>query len=356
VTRFGIEEEFILLDRASLAAVPLGMAASDSTRAFGLPGKVTTEFLTCQVEYATSPLQTLAEARAELDRYHRALAQFAADHGAVAAGTGTPFGLGEGTTVSPSTRYDHIAQWLGEITVSHQSNGLHVHVEVTDEEDRVRASNRMRAWLPVLLSLTGNAPFWHERDTGYQSWRSVLLRRFPTMGCPPVFADATHYHETTQRLIRLGSIPDMASVAWSVRLSDRYPTVELRVFDAQLTTDDSLFAGALTRALLASAPDVPHLETDAIDAALWTAGREGIDANLLDPFTGEVVAAADIRQILMRTVRDALQDAGDLAFVEDHLGRLLADGTGAQRQLRAHAAGGVEGLRALFTADEVIPV
>lgn len=356
MTRFGIEEEFILLDRASLAAIPIGMAASDSARAFGLVGNVTTEFLTCQVEYATSPVDTLVDARTELDGFHRVLSGFAADHGAVAAGTGTPFGAGEATTVSPSVRYAHIAEWLGEITENHQASGLHVHVEITDDEERIRALNRMRPWLPVLLSLTGNAPFWHGRETGYQSWRTVLLRRFPTMGCPPVFADATHYRESAEQLIQLGAIPDMASVAWSVRLSDRFPTVELRVFDAQLTTDDSLFAAALTRALVVAAPDAPHLDTDAIDAALWTAARHGIDANLLDPFTGEVTAAPAIRQTLMRTVMSALQDAGDLAFVEDHLGRLVADGTGSQRQLRAHAAGGVEGLRALFTADEVITV
>ncbi|GAB3596793.1 carboxylate-amine ligase [Microbacterium tumbae] len=331
------------------------MAASDAMRAEQLPGTVTTEFLTCQVEHATSPVGSADEARAELDGFRSALGRFAAEHGAIAAGTGTPFGTGEATTVSPSARYARIAEWLGDISGGHQVNGLHVHTEIADEEERIRALNRLRPWLPVLLALSGNAPFWHGRETGYQSWRSVLLRRLPTMGCPPVFADATHYRESVDRLVRLGAAPDIASLAWAARASDRYPTVEVRVFDAQLTTDDTLLVATLTRALLVSAPAPAPIDTDAIDAALWMAAREGLEADLLNPRTGGVEPATGILPLLMETVSDALQDAGDQAFVEDRLRRVRTDGTGAQRQLRAHAAGGTEGLRALFGADEVIP-
>lgn len=356
MTRFGIEEEFVLLDRASLAAVPLGVAASDAMRAMDRPGAVSTEFLTCQVEHATSPTDSLAGARAELVGFRDPLSRFAAEHGAIAAGTGTPFGTGESATVSPSARYARIAEWLGDITGGHQVNGLHVHAEVLDEEERIRALNRLRPWLPVLLAVSGNAPFWHTRDTGYHSWRSVLLRRLPTMGCPPAFADATHYREVADRLIRLQAAPDVASLSWSARVSDRFPTVEVRVCDAQLTPDDTLFVTALIRALVVSAPDGPDLGTDAIDAALWMAARDGLDAMLIDPLTGEATPGAEVRRALMDTVTGALQDAGDLAFVDGHLQRVLADGTGSQRQLRAYATGGVEGLQALFTADEVIPL
>ncbi|MGW8482726.1 carboxylate-amine ligase [Microbacterium sp. NPDC055903] len=354
MTRFGIEEEFVLLDRASLAAVPLGVAASDDARADAPAGTVTTEFLTCQVEHATTPVLALEDARDELTAFRRSVTRFATEHGAVAAGTGTPFGAGEATTVSPSVRYARIADWLGDITGGHQVNGLHVHVEITDEEERIRALNRIRGWLPVLLALTGNSPFWHGRDTGYRSWRSILLRRLPTMGCPPVFSGMSHYQDVRDRLIRLGAAPDAASLGWSVRASETYPTVEVRVFDAQLTVEDAVFAAALTRGVLLSDPDVVPLDSDAVDVSLWMAAREGMAANLIDPQTGSVSTAADLATRLVETVSGVLQECGDLAFVEDALSRTLADGTGAERQLRALAAGGVEALRALFTADEVV--
>lgn len=348
--RFGIEEEFILLDRTSLGPVPLGLIARDAIRADRPAGTASAEFLTCQVEYATSPVADREAARAELNTARRALSRFATAHGAIAAGTGTPFGSGEAATISPTPRYQGIGRWLGEIVESHHSSGLHVHTEVVDDEARIRASNSLRAWLPVLLALTGNSPFWGQRDTGYRSWRSILLRRLPTMGAPPVFHDMSDYRQRVAQLIRMRAAPDAASVAWSVRLSDRFPTVEVRVFDAQLDVDDTLFLAVLTRALVTTAPVADtHIDSDVIDASLWMAAREGWNAALVHPLSGEISFALDLFDLLLRVTAPALQQTGDLAFVEDHFARLRLIGTGAERQLAAVATAGAEGLRALYS-------
>ena len=313
----------------------------------GVPGTFSSEFLTCQLEYATSPLNTLDEARTQLMLARAAAAEIAAGEDSILGPVGTPFGTGDGH-VSPSARYREIARWLADIAGGHHVCGCHVHVEIEGDEARVRALNRLRPWLPVLLALGGNAPFWHARITGFRSWRTVLMRRLPTMGCPPLFRDHEHYRRHLDQLIRLRASPDAASLAWAARLSDHYPTVETRVFDTQLDPEDTLLLVALTRAILTTEDlTVLPLDADLVDGALWMAAREGMNAALIDPVTGEVSSARMLLQDLLLLVGPQLEQAGDVAFVHDRIAFMRAEGTGAERQLAALRAGGVPGLAAL---------
>lgn len=353
MARFGIEEEFQLLDEDTLVPVPLGSAARAVLP--GGAGEVKKEFLTSQVEFSTSPVGTLAAAREELTAFRRELASFARDHGAVAIGSGTPFGVGPEASVVASERYDTVADWLGHIVDSHHVDALHLHVEVPDEEDRVRALNAVRPWMPTLLAVSGNSPFADGHDTGHDSWRTVIMRRLPLSGCPPQFRDMHHYRTEVDRLIAQHVIPDVGSVCWAARLSAQYPTVELRLFDAQLSTDDALLVAALGRALVETAvgADDPVRTGDDIQASLWSAARHGMEATLVHPSNGELVAARDAVGLLVETIAPVLKASGDLAFVEDALARVLQTGTGAQRQRAAYAEGGIEALRALhrFASD-----
>lgn len=356
MTRFGVEEEFALLDEETFVPVPLGGAAIDAlsggTGAYRA-GTVKKEFLTSQVEFATSPVHTLAEAQTQLQPCRRSLSEFARQHRAVAIGMGTAFGIAPAGTVTRSERYGQIAHWLGRISDTHHVNGLHVHVEIPDEEARVRAMNAVRPWLPVLLALSANSPFADACDTGHDSWRSIVMRRLPLFGAPPHFADADDYHSTVDRLIDAHVIPDAASVAWVARASARYPTLEIRVFDAQLCTADTLLLAALCRALaLTQAVDGPVHDAEAIQTSLWSAARWGMEATLVHPVSAEPVTARAATELLLQTIAPALEQAGDLEYVQEHLSRVLREGNGAQRQRAAHHAAGIAGLRALVSAPQ----
>lgn len=352
MARFGIEEEFVLLDEKTL--VPLAMTPQSRARLVGTrpSGEVTPEYLTCQLETATAPLSTRADGAQQLREMREMLGSQAAEHGAIVAPTGTPFIAPHRFIVSRSPHYDAVAGHLAEITREHEVNGLHVHVEIADDEERVRALNRVRPWLPALLALTGNAPFTKGRPSGFASWRSILIRRLPASWSPPRFADLTDYRARVDELVSMGAIPEASSIAWTVRLSENFPTVEVRVCDVQLTVDDTLLAVSLIRALVLSdevgdAPSVPH---DAIDSSLWTAARQGPDARIVDPSTGGMAPAQEVVARMLERVAPTLEQHGDHEFVVEALARFRADGTGAQRQLRTHAERGVEGLRHLYRA------
>lgn len=349
MARFGVEEEFVLLDAQTL--VPTAMTPATRERLVEEVGAgLTPEYLTCQLESATEPIENRADAEAQLRRTRRVIGAFAADQDAIIGATGTPFISPNRFVVSSSAHYDAVSAQLVEITREHEVNGLHIHVQVTDDDERVRVVNRVRAWLPTLLALTGNAPFAHGRDSGFASWRSILIRRLPSSWSPPHFADLDDYRTHLEQLVAMGAIAEASSLSWTVRLSERFPTVEVRVFDAQLTVDDTLLATALTRALIVSdaLDGLPELGLDAIDASLWTAARYGPEALLVDPASGDTAPARVIADDLLRRLRPALAHLGDDEFVTQGIARLRTEGTGAHRQRTAYAENGTAGLRELY--------
>ncbi|MFF7294155.1 YbdK family carboxylate-amine ligase [Microbacterium sp. NPDC008134] len=355
MARFGIEEEFLLVDRETL--VPLASAPGSrerlarevSDRRIG--GQIYPEFLTSQVECVTDPLLSRADAVTQLDGLRRMLTAHAAANDAVVAASGTPFHTTRQAMISSSPHYDRVATQLGSIARGHEVNGLHVHVEVADAEERVRALNRLRGWLPVLLALTGNSPFTEGADTGFASWRSILIRRLPATWTPPYFRDLDDYVRQVERLLALGAIPERSSLSWAARVSDRFPTVEARVCDAQLDIDDTVFAATLIRAIAVNG-DLPAASApvEEIDAVLWVSARYGMRAIVVDPTTGEHTDAWTAAQRLVDLVRPGLEELGDAEFVIDHLARLRVEGTGAERQRRAYAREGMDGLRRLHLA------
>jgi len=352
MARFGIEEEFILLDEESLVPVDSNdsarLRAAEETRL----GKVMTEYLSCQIECATDPVSTLEEADTQVRHLREIASELASSQAAVAASSGTPFASTRSSSVFPSPHYDVVASHLRHITRDHEVNGLHVHVEVADAEGRLRALNRTRSWLPVLLALTGNSPFADGLDSGFASWRSIVIRRLPSSWCPPHFHDLDDYRARVTQLIELGAVSEAVSLSWAVRLSERFPTVEVRIFDAQLSPEDTLLASLLTRAIVL-ADDLPAapVEHDAIDASIWTAARHGTDARVMDPMTGEIAQTWDIAARMLAAIRPVLAELGDEDYVTSGLDRIRRAGTGAQRQLRAYEARGIEGIRDLYRGD-----
>ncbi|MEV7619253.1 YbdK family carboxylate-amine ligase [Microbacterium sp. NPDC089321] len=346
-TRFGIEEEFLLLDASAL--VPLSGSGIVERVKGPAPGggMITSEYLTCQFECATDPVRTLAEAGEQLGGMRRMLASLAPENAIVAA-TGAPLAQWGAPLISASKHYDDVQSLLGQLTRQHAVNGLHVHVEVFGDEERVRALRRVRAWLPVLLALSANSPFTYGVASGLASWRSVLIRRLPVSWAPPAFCDADEYHRTVEQLVTVGLLPSRGSTSWAVRLSERFDTVEVRVADAQLRVDDALLLTSLMRAIVVSV-DLPDAAPPAaeLDAALWLAARHGMDARLFTP-DGEIEDAWTATERMLEGIRDALDQLGDAAFVDEHLGRIRSEGTGSERQLRAYESGGAQALGDLY--------
>lgn len=356
---FGIEEEFLLVDPATGLPAPRAaevagiLAAAPAAVAAGTPlpfGQA--EFLACQLETNTVICETVEEASDSLLQARTAVAGAAAAAGVGVVLSGAAPRIAQAPAeVSGTERYQAMGALTGAVAGEHYLNGTHVHVAVPNRETGIAALNRLRPWLPTLAALGGNSPFWRGQDTSFASWRLIHYRRWSVQGCPPEFADAADYDRRMVRLLGSGAVLDAGHIGWAARLSQRYPTVEVRVGDTQLEAADSVLLAALVRGLVltVSAAPGPVPDPELLDAGLWEAARYGLGGTLMGVL-GDSAAAEQQVGALLEHIRPALEESGDLDYVREGVQRMLVSGTGAERQRAAYAAGGWDGLAGLFTS------
>ncbi|RJU02994.1 YbdK family carboxylate-amine ligase [Arthrobacter frigidicola] len=360
MTTLGLEEEYLLVDPAS--GLPVHRATDIQERLELTPeidpDDIQRELLSCQIETATPVCSTLTEAEESLLNFRRQLDAAAREYGVLAAATATaPRIEQEYPQLTDKQRYHELKASAPGIVGDQFVNGLHVHVGIPDKETGVQALNRIRPWIPIVTALSTNSPFWLDRDSGFGSWRLVHYRRWPVQGVPPVFEDAADYERRIKRLVATGAIIDRGVLTWVARLSDRYPTLEVRAGDVQLEAQDSVLLGALIRALVTTAVADADADTrfldphpELLDAALWQAARDGLTGDSVDLRTGTLTPARAQMERLLDYVGPALDDAGDTAWVQAGLATVWEQGTGAERQRRAMKEGGMPALLELYSS------
>ncbi|MFN2496136.1 MAG: glutamate--cysteine ligase [Pseudonocardiaceae bacterium] len=338
--RVGVEEELLLVDPDS--GVPLAVSSAVLQQApTEQPGELTGELTQEQIETATRPCTSLDELGSELRRWRRAAAAAAETTGAQVAALATP-PLPVRPSITPESRYRRMAEEFGRTAAEQLTCGCHVHVEVDSDEEGVAALDRIRGWLPPLLALSTNSPFWQGEDSGYASFRSQVWNRWPSAGPTELFGSAATYHATVKAMVSSATLLDEGMVYFDARLSDQHPTLEVRVADVCLHPDDAVLLAALIRALVdtaarawrASEPPAP-LRVELLRLATWRAGRSGLDGDLLDP-AGRPAPAEQVVRRLIEQVTPALQGLGELDTVEDLLTALLRRGNGATAQRRVY--------------------
>ncbi|MFC4031914.1 glutamate--cysteine ligase [Streptomyces polygonati] len=350
----GVEEEYLLLDRETGLPAPRAgrvQAAADLEPVLGRD-EVDTELLQAQVEVATPVCGDLDDVTAHLARFRQAVGA-AADRAdcRLAATGGAPMSSGRAVPVTQNQRYMRMRVDAGRLVDEQLICGMHIHVAVPDRSAGAAALGRIRPWLPVLVALGANSPFWDGRDTGFASWRTVVFGRWPVSGSPPFFADGVEYERRVEALLATGVIRDRHQLYWHARLSEEYPTLEIRTPDVQVDVDSAVTLAGIARALVTTALRAGRRGARPLDppssilyAAGWHAARHGLDDDLVDPRHGTPAPAADVVGALLDHIGPALAELGDTERVTGGVKRLLDQGTGAARQRRALAEGGLDAL------------
>ena len=299
-----------------------------------------------QVEIDSVPCERLVDLQADLANRRRQVDDLARSVGVRVVALGTsPLPVAPQTT--PKPRYRRIAEHYGLMEQEQLTCACHVHVSVASEEEGVAALDRIRVWLPVIVAMSTNSPFWQGRDTRYAGYRTQVWARWPAAGPVDVHHSPEGYHALVDALIGTGAVLDRGMVYFDARLSAKYPTVEVRVADVAQDVRDSVLVAGLTRALVDTAvadwrQGRPAPETPAVvlRAATWRASRFGLGDDLVHPLTRDQAPAARVVADLVDLVTPALVENGDLDLVGEATDRLLASGTGADHQRRAHARRG----------------
>jgi glutamate---cysteine ligase / carboxylate-amine ligase len=346
----GVEEEMLLVDATT--AVPIAVAEavvqehSATAGSEQRGGRLDFELQQQMIETDTSPVECLAELAPQLRRWRLRADELARVTGArVAALATSPLPVAPETTVKP--RYGRMVEHFGLTALEQLTCGCHVHVSIDSPDEGVAVLDRIRVWLPVLLALSANSPFWQGTDSGYASFRSQVWHRFPTAGPSDVFGSTAAYFGLVEALLRSGVSLDHWMIYFDARLSANYPTVEVRVADVCLDVNDTVLVAALVRGLVETAARewrrgdaAPRVPTALLAMANWRAARSALDGDLLDPITGQPRPAGTVVDSLHAHVAGALRDSGDDRYVAETLGRLLARGPGAAIQRARYAETG----------------
>ncbi len=328
----GVEEELMLFAASSGAPCP---AAAGERLAADPSTAVEHEFKLEQAEIATDPTTDVAALLEDLCGRRKEIIASAAERGLRVAALGTS-PVQADPTPTPDERYGRMHEHFALVAGDQLTCGMHVHVSVDSRAEGVVAIDAIRAWLPILLAISANSPFWDGRDSGYASYRNVSWGRWPTAGATAPFRDEAGYDRAVEQLIAAGAALDAGMVYFDARLSAQYPTVEIRVADVVQRVADSALVAALARALVQTAVE-NRLGGGIQSAALvragsWRAARFGLRGELLDPGDGRLRPAGDVLDRVLDVLRPALRASADLAAVEAGITRVLTEGTGAELQ------------------------
>ncbi len=352
----GIEEEFLLVDAHT------GALREDVEDVLRRARKevghgVEHELHTAILETGTAVCHDMADAARELMLRRAATAAAAKSVGArVLAAASHPTAAPDGVGFSAEKRYRRMARQFGPVADQTLVCGCHVHVSVPNRDMGVVVLDRVRPWLAVLVALSANSPLWLGHDTGYHSWRTQVWWRWPTAGPTSLFGDAAAYDARADALVDSGAALDRGMLYYEGRLSERWPTVEVRVADVCLEIDDAVLIGALARALVMTAlaaadSPPPEVPVELLRAATFAASRWGLGGRLVDPLEWRARPAGEVVDRLVAHVRDALDAADDTSLVLDGVARLRRDGTAADRQRAALASGGPAAVLELTALD-----
>ena len=341
----GVEEEFLLVEPET--GRPMAVAGTVLQAAGQAAGSdLEAELQQQQLETNSRPCQSLDDLHRDLRRCRASAATAASRAGARVAALGT-----SPVPVDPrpvrTSRYQRMAEDFGLTAHEQLTCGCHVHVEISSAEEGVAVLDRAGPWLATLLALSANSPFWQGLDSSYASFRYQVWGRWPCSGPTEPFETAQAYHQTVRQMVATGTLTDSGMVYFNARLSERYPTIEIRIADVCLRAEDTVLIAALARALVETearasreARPAPRVRAELLRLAAWRASRSGLDGALLNPVTGQPEQAVTVVQLLHDHCRDALADAGDTDAVAELMAAVLAQGNGASFQRAAYRRSG----------------
>ncbi|MEV8528834.1 glutamate--cysteine ligase [Streptomyces sp. NPDC052000] len=339
----GAEEEYLLVDPETReVSAEAEKVVAEASRELG--DRVTSEITRYQVEVRTDPHTTLADFAEQVHATRAAAARAAARQGLRIISSGTPVLARPGPPpLTDGPRYARSAAMFRALDDEQSACACHIHVGVPDLVTALRISNHLRPWIPLLIALAANSPYWAGRDTGYASWRTTIWGRWPVAGPPPYFESTSHFEDLVAGLLATDSVMDRGGLYWDIRPSHHVPTLEFRAADATGTAADTVLLTGIVKAMAATALGAIRAGEPAfrpppemLRAACWRAARDGLSGESIDLTTGRLAPAVTQVNQLLSWLRPALQQHGDAEVVHCLWSRLRAHGSRADAQRSAH--------------------
>jgi len=297
----GIEEEFFVVDEDGRPASGTDELVYESDPPEILEGRLDHELFKFVIETQTPKIDSLDDAPATLSAIRSALVEHAAEHGYRIAAAGLhPTAKWRELEHAEKPRYRAQLDRIQYPQHRNTTAGLHVHVGVDDADKATWIANELRWYLPPMLALSANSPFWNGFDTGLQSARAKIFEALPNTGMPTRFEDFQDYQEFERTMIETGSINDRGELWYDVRPHSGIGTVEVRTPDGQADEDRILAFVEYVHALVLDLAERwedgesgTDIRRELLDENKWRALRYGREASFIRP-NGDVVELGEL--------------------------------------------------------------
>jgi glutamate---cysteine ligase / carboxylate-amine ligase len=330
-----VEEEFALLDPDTLELTNRFEEIKAGAAGTELDDHLVGELIASEIEVKTGRCLNFSEAAEHMARRRVQLAELADQFGVGLASTGThPWSRWQDQRIIDTPHYRRNNEILQYVVWRNNSFGIHAHIGIRGADRAIAVCNAFRNVLPELLALSASSPFVEDCVTGLHSVRTeIFTKMFPRCGVPDSYEGWDAYEDYVRFLYDTGSIDEHTQIWWSVRPHLAFPTVEVRICDAQPDLVEAQALAALMYSLgvrFARAldhgeplPDLPHR---LIGENMWRAIRHGLAGELIDFERANVVPARARIEALIEWVSPVADEIGAAPYLA------VPDANAAERQ------------------------
>ena len=312
-----------------------------------LQERVKAEMHQSVVEVGTGICNNIKEAKAEVKLLRRNIIRLAKENGLRLASVAThPFSDWRTQDINPDARYKNIVEDMQLVARANLIFGLHVHIGIEDRETAIHMMNHARYFLPHLLALSTNSPFWLGMNTGLKSYRCKVFDKFPRTNIPDYFPSWGEYENFIKLLIKTNCIDNAKKIWWDIRPHPFFNTIEFRVCDIPMRLEETIAIAALIQATVAKLYKL-HTANQGfrlyrralIMENKWRASRYGMDGKMIDFGKQIEVPTRDLIGEYLEFVDDVVDELDSREEIE-YIHTMLEQGTGADRQLRVYHESG----------------
>ncbi len=337
-----VEEEFALLDPETLDLVNRFEELQEAANGTELEPHLVGELIASEIEVRTGRCESFADAAALLGERRQQLRALVDSRGAELGATGThPWSPWQEQRIIDTPHYRLNDEVLRYVVWRNNSFGQHVHVGINGADRAIRVCAALRNYLPELLAVSASSPFVENVFSGLHSARTqIFTRMFPRCGIPDALGSWDEWETYVRFLYETGSVSEPTQIWWSVRPHLTFPTVEIRICDAQPDLGESRSLAALSYSLaarIARALDegepLLDLPNRLVEENLWRAIRYGLSGELIDFASGESVPARARLDRLVEWVRPVAEELGAAEWLA------IPERNAAERQIARHEEG-----------------
>ena len=294
----------MILAADTLEPAPRVTTFVDAAQARDLPGVLKSELHASVIELACDVSDDAEEAVERLAALRRFAGEIANEHGLRLAAAGShPTSKPLEQEIAPEERYRDFVAYAGPTARRQGVSGLHVHVGMPDADACFRVLENILPWLPLVLALSANSPYFEGADTGMLSIRAEILGILPRRGAPPALRSYAEWEAFVDRVVATGLAADYTSFWWDVRPHPRFGTLEIRAPDQATSLERTAALVRLLRDLCEWALDAPPRPFDpgergVYDQNRWAASRFGPHGKLIHPDRHEALSVPELMREL----------------------------------------------------------